>query len=69
MAYNINYEITTTVATWRENIYSFPSDDYCIYNNGGLTTSDYMLPYCQESIQGGILHWINKNVTVIFENI
>ena len=39
LEHNINYETTTTADVQRENIYSSSSKDYCIYNNGGLTTS------------------------------
>ena len=37
--HNINYQTSTTVDIWRENIYSSSSNDYHIYNNDGLTTS------------------------------
>ena len=40
MEHNINYETTTTVDIWRENIYSSSSNDYHIYNNDSPTTSN-----------------------------
>ena len=39
MEHNINYKTATTVDIRRENIYLSSSKDYCIYNNGSLTTS------------------------------
>ena len=39
MELNINYDTTTTADIWRENIYLPSSNDYCIYNDSGPTTS------------------------------
>ena len=58
---SINYETTTTVDIWRENIYSYSSNNYCIYNNGGLTTSGKKLRHHRKTIQAGLLHWINSS--------
>ena len=60
MEHNINYETTTTADIRRENIYSSSSNDYRISNNDSLTTSDLKQLHCWESIQGGLLHWINN---------
>ena len=37
--HNIYYETTTTTDIRRGNIYLSSSNNYCIYNNGGLATS------------------------------
>ena len=39
MEHNINYETATIVDIQIENTYSSSSNNYCIYNNEGLTTS------------------------------
>ena len=66
MEHNINPETTTTVDIQRENIYSSSSNNYCIYNNGGLTTSGLKPTYFRESIRGGLLHWINSSSPFLF---
>ena len=40
MKHNINYETITIADIRRENIYSSSSNDYRIYNNDSLTTSE-----------------------------